>query len=86
MNISPSVFGDGIEAFPDSVAGVDVETSKLAVAIDAVDVLALQDGGRYAAMETIGICYAGAFSLPEFFNGEPVGVDFEPSKKLLTKR
>jgi len=77
VNVGPAVFRDGVEAFPDSVAGVKVETSKLAITIHAVDVVTQQDGRGNAAMETVGSSFIGAFSLPDFFDSEPVRDDFD---------
>ena len=77
MDVGPSGFRDGIEVFPDAVAGVEVETSQFAVAVHAVNVIALQNRSRYAAVEAVGFFDVLALSLPDGADGEFVGVKFE---------
>jgi len=76
MNIRPAVSRNGIQILPDAVARLQVQAAKLAVTIDAVDIVAQQHGSRYAAMKTVGICLACALSPPDLFDGELIRIDF----------
>ena len=77
MDVGPACLWDGIEVFPDAVAGVEVETPQFAVAVHAVNVIALQDRSRYAAVQAVGLFDVLALSLPDGADGKFVGVKFE---------
>jgi len=69
MNVGPACFGDGFEILPDAVSGVQVKAAKLAVAVQSVNVIALKDGGGYAAMQAFSVSWALTLALPDFFDG-----------------
>lgn len=69
VNIGPSGFGYGVEVFPDAISRLQIQTAKLAVAVNAVNVVPLNDGGGYAAMETICIFFAFPYASPDFLDG-----------------
>ena len=67
VNVCPPSFRDRGKIFPNPVARMQVQASKFAVTINAVNEICLDNRRGYAAMQAVGVSFAGALTLPEFF-------------------
>ena len=52
---APAGFGHGLQVFPNALAGIGIQAAKLAVTVDAVDVISLQNGRADHAVQAFGM-------------------------------
>lgn len=83
VNVGPSCLRYSRKVFPYAVACQKVQASEFAVAVHTIDVIALEDGGGYAAVEAVGFSFAIADASPHSFGGQFVGVQFEEHRSVI---
>ncbi len=59
VDVCPAGFGHSFQILPNAATGVRIQAVKFAVTVHAMNVIALNDGSRNAAMETVGVSLAG---------------------------
>jgi len=82
VNVGPAGFGHGVEALPYAVAGEQIKAAEFAVTVNTVNVIALDDRSGYAAMQAFSIFCIFALLLPDFFDGEPLRIEFQQERAV----
>src|SRR5262249_34914147 len=76
---APAGFGHGLLVLPDALSGVGVEAAELAIAIDSIDVVTIEDRGSDHTVKALCALFVGADRAPQTRGGGLAGfVRLEP--------
>jgi len=61
---APARLGRGLEAFPDTLAGLRIKAAELAITVDAIDVVALEIRRADDRVQAVGVLLVAALARP----------------------